>query len=237
MGKLDLELEVLKCKIHEEDILDDFKENLEKRLNEKYESYEPKHKSTRTFKIYNYIGRAVAACACFMVLSTCAFTDEIEGMFNLLFANTNQNIETAYEEGNMKEIDSEYQTYDGVSLKVDYASVSDDEICIMLNMNTELNYQYVYINNIELKDENNNFVYSTGENDQKYIDIRKQINLKKIDKTNSSLILTFSKNNSVFEQYKNLKLNVYEINFLLNDNEKRTLIGNWNFEINLNEKS
>lgn len=232
MGKLDLELEVLKCKIHEEDILDDFKENLEKRLNEKYESYEPKHKSTRTFKIYNYIGRAVAACACFMVLSTCAFADEIEGMFNLLFANTNQNIETAYEEGNMKEIDSEYQTYDGVSLKVDYASVSDDEICIMLNMNTEIDYKKILIDDIILKDENDNYVYTN-----EMIGIIKQVNFKRIDQYNSTLMNIFSKNGLIFEKSNSLKININEIKLLLNNDKNESIKGNWNFEINLSEKS
>lgn len=231
MGKLDLELEVLKCKIHEEDVLDDFKVNLlEKKLKEKYESYEPKCKSKITFNFYNYFGKAVAVFACFMVMSTCAFADEIEGMFNLLFANTHKSIETAYEEGNIKEIDSEYQTYDGVSLKVDYVSVNENEISIMLNINTDIDYKTIYIEEMVVTDENDSIIYPND-------NIRRQKNSKRIEKNNSILTFVFSKYEMTFEQYNSLKIYIDNIEFVLKDEKKEKIDGNWNFEINLNELS
>ncbi len=235
MGKLDLELEVLKCKIHEEDVLDDFKVNLlEKKLKEKYESYEPKCKSKITFSFYNYFGKAVAVFACFMVMSTCAFADEIEGMFNLLFANTHKSIETAYEEGNIKEIDSEYQTYDGVSLKVDYVSVNENEICIMFNMNCGIDYKKLAINEIILKDNDNKLVYTSIDENQ---DIGKQLNLKREDINNSKITIVLSKYGYNFNNYDYLKVYVDDINFILKDGQEIRAKGNWNFEINMNEKS
>lgn len=235
MGKLDLELELLKCKIHEEDVLDDFKVNLlEKKLNEKYESYEPKCKSKITFNMYNYFGKAVAVFACVMVMSTCAFADEIEGMFNLLFANTHQNIENAYEQGDMKKIESEYQTYEGVSLKVDYASVNENEICVMLNMNTDIDYQRLHISVDELKDINDNCIYKIPNMDN---NIRQQVTFKRNDKNNSTLMVIFSENEATLGQYNYLKLNINEIEVELSENEKKTIKGNWKFEINVNEKS
>lgn len=231
MGKLDLELEVLKCKIYEEDVLDDFKVNLEKRLNEKYESYEPKHKPKITFNVHNYFGKAVAVFACFVVMSTCAFADEIEGIFNLLFANTHQNIETAYEEGNIKEIDSEYQTYDGVSLKVDYVSINENEICIMFNMNTDIDYKYLYVDSvksIKLKDKEDNIIYPSN-------NMKEREEFKRVEKNETTLMFIFSKCETEVQQYDYLKIHLDDINFILEDEQKMNKKGNWNFEIELND--
>jgi len=232
MGKLELELEVLKCKIHEEDVFDGFKENLEKNLIEKYENYEPKSKPKVTFNIYNYFGKAVAVFACFMIVSTCAFADEIEGIFDLLFANTNKNIEMAYNEGNIQEVDTEYQTYNGVSLKVDYVSVSEKNIIFVLDVNLEDECEKIILDSFKLKDVDNNMIFDSTvvEDDTVY-----RYDIKRKDAFGFNGVFEFSKEQGKFEDYKQLKINLNNIIVLCNDKEK-VVNGDWEFLIDLNQK-
>lgn len=239
MGKLDLELELLKCKIHEEDVRNEFKENLEKKLNEKYESYEPKRKTAKIFNFNagnRFVKAAATAVACTMIMSTCAFGDEIEGLFNQLFANTNQVVEEAYEDGNMQKVDSEYQTYDGVSIKADYISYNKDDICITFNIKTDIDYKKIFINNLELKDENENFIYDgkdKSQNNDRDVDL--QFKIKRLDKINSLLMLTLLKNDKDFNNCKIININVKEINLMDNKGNDNIVTGDWKFEIKLKD--
>lgn len=233
MEKLDVELDIIKCTIHKEDLQEDFKEKLEEKLNSVCESNayttteNSKNKICRPFYFY----KAVAAVfVCVFMFSSCAFAGGVGDWIKNLFNNVDKGMEVAYENGDIKEVDSEYQTFDGVSVKVDYVSLKDNELYVVFNVKEYEGHSDIFFNDLVIKDELNNIIFDTKD-EYNTADFKCDISEKKDSKTSSSVFLSLE-NGINIGTHKKIEVQIEEIQFLKN-NQINTCYGDWNFEIEL----
>ena len=137
-----------------------------------------------------------AVFVCFLLLSGCAFADDIEYFIKFMFSNVSQSAKIAYEEGNCIKVDSEYQTYDNVSAKVEYISLKNDELYIVFDVKTEEEFDKIYLEGLKLEDDNGEIEY-----------IYELYDVKLKDKNNCNLIAQITlKNNIEYKLLENLKI-------------------------------
>ncbi len=234
MKKLDVEIELIKCKIHEEDLQEEFKEKLENKLNNVCESKEYttiediKNKKSFIKKPY-YCYKAAAVFICFVMFSSCAFAGGVGDWLKEMFSNVSEEMEVAYENGDIKGVNTEYQTYDGVSVKVDYVSLKDNELYIVFNVKTE-EYDRIYFKEFIIKDEFGNLIYD-NKDDFSNEGYRENITEKHDSKTNSSVFISIIRNND-FELYKEVNIQIKNIQVIKND-DNYNYYGDWKFNIKL----
>ena len=221
MEKFEVELKIVKNKIHEEDLTEDFRDKLERQL---YEKYNNANANKIKFKL---LRRPLLACknvaavfVCFLLLSGCAFADEIEDLIKSMFSNVSQNAEIAYEEGNCIKVDSEYQTYGDISANVEYISSKDNELYIVFNIRTQENFDKIYLEGLTLEDESGEIKYSG------IYDVKRNT-------TNDCQFIS----KLILKNVENIKVENLNITFnsiiLEKENENNKNIGNWMFNLNL----
>jgi len=245
MEKFEVELKIVKNKIHEEDLTEDFRDKLERQL---YEKYNNANANKIKFKL---LRRPLLACknvaavfVCFLLLSGCAFADEIEDLIKSMFSNVSQNAEIAYEEGNCIKVDSEYQTYGDISANVEYISSKDNELYIVFNINIKKIKEYtkktplddawftltiegtktntLRVGNLALtlEDESGEIKYSG------IYDVKRNT-------TNDCQLIS----KLILKNVENIKVENLNITFnsiiLEKENENNKNIGNWMFNLNL----
>lgn len=179
MEKFDKDLEEIKTELNNIKLSDDFKNNLKIKMEEELNKSDVKEKARN----FLFPRKLVATFACFFLLITscAAFADEIESFVANIFSNTDRKIEEAIANGNYKEIDMEYVEHDGIGIKVDYIVQEEDSLCIAFNVKSEEEFDDIYFDEIEIRDEQNNIILGTGIS--KY-----QTNKKKIDSQNIMFI-------------------------------------------------
>lgn len=164
-----------------------------------------------------------------MVLSSCAFADELEGIFSLVFSNFDKNIEIAYEKGDIKEINTDYQNFNGISLNVNAISCHEDNLYLAFNVEVEEEFDKIFIEDFELKDENGNTIIGSK---QICENVEYEYKFKRVSKENGVVLISISKNK--------LQLNKLYIDIdsfkISKDSEQKDIYGDWNFVINLNEE-
>lgn len=233
MKKLDVEIELIKCKIHEEDLQEEFKEKLENKLNNVCESKEYttiediKNKKSFIKKPY-YCYKAAAVFICFVMFSSCAFAGGVGDWLKEMFSNVSEEMEVAYENGDIKEVNTEYQTYDGVSVKVDYVSLKDNELYIVFNVKTEEQYDKVYLNDLLIKDDVENEIFNMENKTNKY-----SVKRKSIDTRTKLILVSINKKSADYKEYNNVTMNISSIK-LKKDNIIKECKGDWKISINLN---
>lgn len=223
MEKFEVELKIVKSKIHEEDLPEEFRDKLEKELCEKYNNANANKNKIKFFRKPMLACKNVAAVfVCFLLLSTCAFADEIEDLIKSMFSNVSQNAEIAYEEGNCIKVDSEYQTYQDISAKVECVSFKDKELYIVFDIQTEEEFDKMYLEGLRLEDENGEIEYLQSSYDTKRDDLKKS-------KLVAKVLL-----------YNNIIVNQCNISFesivLEKQNENNKNVGDWTFKISLDTK-
>ena len=167
-----------------------------------------------------------------MVLSSCAFADELEGIFSLVFSNFDKNIEIAYEKGDIKEINTDYQNFNGISLNVNAISCHEDNLYLAFNVEAEEELDKISFENFEIKDENGNLIL---DNKSFYNGIKVERIFKTINKYSGVQLISISNDLINFEEYTNLNIIVNNIK-IKRDGKTETVDGDWNFAINLNEE-
>lgn len=214
MKNFDENIEKVKDKLNNMKLDDEFKATLNAKLNEEFNNETSKKK-----KFY-FPKQFVAACACFVLLSSCAFADQIGSFVDNLFSNTYQEFEDGVSIEDLQEIDMEYVEHDGVSIKIDYAMQKDDSLYLVFNVLAEEEFDKICFGGFQILDANKKEeVFNVQNNNYHYEFKRKSSNneliLLKIDK--------LSKNPS--------KLNVI-INKIAIENlkELNVINQNWNFE-------
>lgn len=234
MKKLDVEIELIKCKIREEDLQEDFKEKLENKLNNVCETKEyttiEDIKNKKSFKNRPYYCyKAAAVFICFVMFSSCAFAGGVGDWLKDMFSNVSEEMEVAYENGDIKEVNTEYQTYDGVSIKVDYISLKDDQLYITFDVKTEEEYNTIDIKELIIEDEDGKEIFNMKSKVAKNCSIK----TKGVTKTNRLIFFNVSREEKEINTKDIIKIKINNINVGNEDNIK-TLNGNWNFEIDLN---
>lgn len=235
MKKLDVEIELIKCKIREEDLQEEFKEKLEKKLNNVCESKEYttiediKKKKNFINKPY-YCYKAAAVFICFVMFSSCAFAGGVGDWLKEMFSNVSEDMEVAYENGDIKEVNTEYQTYDGISVKVDYVSLKDNELYMVFNVKTEEEYDRIYFNDFVIRDEFDNIIFDNLKinNESKY----EYSISEKINSRTNSLIICSIVNNAQFESLEKLNIEIKNIQIKRNDTIKDNY-GDWLLEFTI----
>lgn len=221
------ELNEIKEKLNAEKLSDEFKANLNTKLQEELN----KDDSSKG-KIFNFptISRKLAGiCACFVFLfSSCfVFADDIENVILDLFGNTDRIIAKAIEEGNYKDVEMDYVEDQGISIKVDYVVIEDDELYIAFNVFGEEEFDRIIIDGIEIQNQNNEKIYSklynTLENSM-LTTMEKKIN------TNNQIII-YKLNNKKYDMNE-IDINIYRIDFI-KDNVGNIKKGKWNLNISI----
>ena len=221
------ELNEIKEKLNAEKLSDEFKANLNTKLQEELN----KDDSSKG-KIFNFptISRKLAGiCACFVFLfSSCfVFADDIENVILDLFGNTDRIIAKAIEEGNYKDVEMDYVEDQGISIKVDYVVIEDDELYIAFNVFGEEEFDRIIIDGIEIQNQNNEKIYSklynTLENSM-LTTMEKKIN------TNNQIII-YKLNNKKYDMNE-IDINIYRIDFI-KDNDGNIKKGKWNLNISI----
>lgn len=230
MEKLDVELEVIKCKIHEEDLCESFKENLERKLNTRCEAKEnvTSEKKNNIIRKPFCFYKAAAVFVCFVMFSSCAFAGGVGHWLRELFSNVDKGMEIAYENGDIKEVETEYQTFDGVSVKVDYVSLKDNELYVVFNVKTEEEYDRIDLNDLLIKDEFENEIFNIENKTNKY-----SVKRKSIDSRTKLIFVSINKKNIGYDEYRNITMNINSIK-LKKDNNIKTCIGEWEISVKLN---
>ncbi len=226
--KFEEDLKEIKEKLHAEKLSDEFKANLQARLEE--ELNKPSDKKERKIHFPAVTKRLAAACACLIIFfSSCiTFADDIENVIFRIFGNTDKVVEEAIANGNYKKIDMEYVEDNGVSIKVDYVVAEKNQLYIAFNVLTEEEFDEIHFNKIIIKDQNDFLIYSNNEN----TGWKTTFNEENITNKNSSVIYKLL--NEIDYRDELIKINVCcdEICFFDGKNEKIKK-GNWDFNIDL----
>lgn len=228
--KFEEDLKEIKEKLNSENLSDEFKENLQAKLEEELNKDTSKTKG----KVISFpvITRKLAGiCVCFVLLfSSCfAFADEIENVIFKLFGDTDKIIQNAIANGNYKEINMEYVENNGVSIKVDYVVVEDNNLYIAFNVLGEEEFDEVYFDDIIINDQKSNIIYTKKGDDKNSTLIAddKRINTK-------NLLVTYKLTNVSYNLPDLTQINIKVSNTkLIKNNEYTEINGNWNLEIDI----
>lgn len=227
--KFEEDLKEIKEKLHAEKPSDEFKQNLQAILEE--ELNKPIDKKDKVLQFPKLAKNLVAACACLILFFSGCFTfaDDIENVIFKIFGNTDKIVEEAIANGNYKKIDMEYVEDNGVSIKVDYVAIEEDNLYIAFNVLTEEKIDDVYFKDLMIKDQNDIVLYSNSSGVQTSILMFEEKNI-----SNKSAIIIYKLINKEykFKELNEFKIECDKINIEANK-IKRDLNGIWEFDINL----
>lgn len=209
----------------------DLKKIQKRKLNSKCEGKEnvTVEKKNNVINKPFYFYKAAAVFVCFVMFSSCAFAGGVGDWLKELFSNIDKEMEIAYENGDIKEVETEYQTFDGVSVKVDYISLKDDELYVVFNVKTEDECNVIDIKEYECQNENGDIIFNSKYKFEYDFNIIK----KSVNSTNKMVFLTITKKDSNFIKANDLIIKIKSIIMEKNDKEVE-YNGNWNYKINLN---
>ena len=228
--KFEEDLKQIKDKLNAENLSDEFMEKLNARLEEELNKDTTETKG----KVINFpvISRKLAGiCACFILFfSSCfAFADDIENVIFEIFGNTDKIVENAIEKGNYKEIDMEYVEDNGVSIKVDYVAVEDDNLYIAFNVLSESEIQEVHFYDILIKNQKDEVIYNKMWNES---NITISSEEKSLSKNNIIIINKIKDLKDELVKFKKLKIEIQGIK-CVKDNNIDNKEGIWKIDINI----
>lgn len=225
--KFDKDLFEIKNKIDEFKLSDEFKSDLQEKLDFEYNKEETKKKNL--FPSFSQKLVAAAAC-CILLLSGCAtFADEVENWVTKIFSNTDKIVEKAIANGNYKEINMDYVENNGVSIKVDYIVIENKNLYIAFNVMSEIESNKVFIEGIEIKNQNNNILYTSEPKEGNGTFINEDFN---INTQNIIIICKLKDIDYELNKLEKIKFKINEIN-LLKNKEGIKKKGIWEFEIDI----
>lgn len=222
------ELNEIKEKLKAEKLSDEFKANLQAKLEE--ELNKDDSSKGKILKFPTITRKLAGICACFIFLfSSCfVFADDIENVILELFGNTDKIIAKAIEEGNYKDIEMDYVEDQGISIKVDYVVVEDDELYIAFNVLGK-DCDKIYFNYIDIKTNNNFSLYKTNDaiNNAQLISDKNYI-------YNDNMIVVYKITELKVDSNKisDLNIEIFDIGFVKN-NILENKTGDWKLEIHI----
>lgn len=228
--KFNEDLNEIKDKINECKLSEEFKSNLQEKLEIEYNKDTAKKEKNKKI-IFPTISRKLATvAACFVLFfSGCVtFADEIECWVEKIFSNTDRIVERAIANGNYKEIDMEYVEDNGVSIKVDYLVVEEDSMYIAFNVLTEDEFDKVYLNDFKILNQDNYILYSK--------DVVDKINIiwdeKMIKKKNCMILGNLKGIQYNMNDIRKINIEILKVD-IQKENEILKLDGNWNIEFSI----
>ena len=229
-NKINEDLKEIKEKLKAEKLSDEFKTNLKAKLQEELNKTE-KSDNGKIIKFPNVTRKLAGLCACLVFLfSSCfAFADDIENVILELFGKTDKIIANAIEEGNYKEIEMDYVEDQGVSIKVDYVVVKDDELYIAFDILNEEEFDRVFFEDVNIKSQDREYVYTKNVTES-----NSNLNFedKRINSKNTIMVYKLVKVECELKNVKKLNVEIKDIYFI-KDEKFTNIKGNWEFEINI----
>lgn len=222
------ELNEIKEKLNSEKLSDEFKSNLQAKLQE--ELNKDDSDKGKIIKFPTITRKLAGICACFVFLfSSCfVFADDIENVILELFGNTDRIIAKAIEDGNYREIKMDYVEDQGISIKVDYVVIEDDELYIAFNVLGE-KFDKIFFNDICLNT-NNNFLLHKTNSVGKYSKLI--FNKNYVCDNNTIIVYKLSEIEFDLKQLTDLKIEISNVAYIKND-KNENIKGRWNLEINI----
>ena len=137
MDKMEKDINSIKNKINKACLSEEYKDDLKNKLEEQLKNSENKInsnsiKSRKKNKVISYTKKILSACAACIILTSCTFADEIEDVMKNFFSNTYKEFEVSDIE--LKSVDTDYVTNDGISIKVDSYAIKDDSLYLVFNV-------------------------------------------------------------------------------------------------------
>ncbi len=215
-NKINKDLKEIKEKLNSEKLSDEFKANLTAKLKEELNKTEDSNKG-KIIKFPTFTRRLAGICACFvfLFLGCIAHADDIENVILELFGNTDRIIANAIEEGNYREIEMDYVEDNGISIKVDYVVVEDDNLYIAFNVLGQYKIDKLLLGDMKIYDGENKLLYTETTD----VEAKSSLTIKesRISKNNLMLIYKLTK---IKEELKNVNMINFEINnlYVINDN-------------------
>ena len=234
MNKMEKDINSIKNKINKAYLSEEYKDDLKNKLEEQLKNSENKInsnsiKSRKKNKVISYTKKILSACAACIILTSCTFADEIEDVMKNFFSNTYKEFEVSDIE--LKSVDTDYVTNDGISIKVDSYAIKDDSLYLVFNVLSEEEIDECYIDDYVIENEDGEVIFDR-KNYLSYKNISSKYRLKKLNTKN---IILFFKVSGIFKLNENRSLNIIikQIKFIKDYEEKVNDKNIWNWTIKI----
>ena len=234
MDKMEKDINSIKNKINKACLSEEYKDDLKNKLEEQLKNSENKInsnsiKSRKKNKVIFYTKKILSACAACIILTSCTFADEIEDVMKNFFSNTYKEFEVSDIE--LKSVDTDYVTNDGISIKVDSYAIKDDSLYLVFNVLSEEEIDECYIDDYVIENEDGEVIFDR-KNYLSYKNISSKYRLKKLNTKN---IILFFKVSGIFKLNENRSLNIIikQIKLIKDYEEKVNDKNIWNWTIKI----
>lgn len=232
MDKMEKDINSIKNKINKACLSEEYKDDLKNKLEEQLKNSENKInsnsiKSRKKNKVIFYTKKILSACAACIILTSCTFADEIEDVMKNFFSNTYKEFEVSDIE--LKSVDTDYVTNDGISIKVDSYAIKDDSLYLVFNVLSEEEIDECYIDDYVIENEDGEVIFDRKNYNNFYEGISTIMRSQSIEKNN---ILNFLKISNLpnIEYIKNSNIKIYSIT-IQNEQKEEKLLGIWNIKL------
>ena len=232
MDKMEKDINSIKNKINKACLSEEYKDDLKNKLEEQLKNSENKInsnsiKSRKKNKVISYTKKILSACAACIILTSCTFADEIEDVMKNFFSNTYKEFEVSDIE--LKSVDTDYVTNDGISIKVDSYAIKDDSLYLVFNVLSEEEIDECYIDDYVIENEDGEVIFDRKNYNNFYEGISTIMRSQSIEKNN---ILNFLKISNLpnIEYIKNSNIKIYSIT-IQNEQKEEKLLGIWNIKL------
>jgi len=209
---------------------EEFIKNLEN--NVKKELIERKRRKTRCIQV---------ATICFLLvfISGGVFANDIGDFISRMFGNINKGIEIAIENNYIQNISTDYVVDKDVNIKTEYILIDENNINIVFNIKTNIEFDEIFFDEITITDGNSNIIYSNNvEKGSRVNDYELMENFDERNKLLSKKELMKTYNiYSMIDKYgdlENIKISINKIN-IIKENSSNVIEGKWDFDINIDK--
>lgn len=214
-----------------------FKDNL---TTEKIAELLNSNKNTVKSKVYRIRLKlkelAIIVLVLCIITTTTVFADEIIDFIISLFTTSRQAIDTAVENDYVQNVDMDFVYDKDIGIKVDYILIDDTnlDVSYVFDCKSDTNITSVELLDYTITDENENKIYSKYFNSitDFFSNLGEQIQLDNSSFRYSTLYTA----KNYFPLSNKLIFNINQISIVNNNNNFENINGNWNFEINLEDK-
>ena len=229
MNKMEKDINSIKNKINKAYLSEEYKDDLKNKLEEQLKNSENKInsnsiKSKKKNKIISYTKKILSACAACIILTSCTFADEIEDVMKKFFSNTYKEFEVSDIE--LKSIDTDYVTNEGISIKVDSYAIKDDSLYLVFNVLSEEEIDECYIDDYVIENEDGEVIFDLNKKNEVNTSVR---NIAKNENKKNIIITTRIANSKVNDICDKVYINVNEI-YVRNSKNIKNIKYNWRFE-------
>ena len=166
------------------------------------------------------------------LISSGAFAKDIGNWLSQLFANTDETMQVAYDNGYVQNVDMDYVENDGIAIKVNSLLIDDNKMNVVFDVRGEIDGDLT-INELILSGKNRIDEYSIK--NLRVLNSSYKREMKSIDKNNHILILEIENINYKLNTLENIEISINGIYIMSKDNNVKYIDNKWECFINLDE--